>query len=1216
MNKSDKFILWFDEIGIDDVSLVGGKNASLGEMYRNLTKKGVNIPYGFTITSTAYKYLIEKTGIKNEIKRLLSGLDVKNIKELETRGRKIRELFLKIDFPDDLKKDIIEAYKKLCKIYKTKDTDVAVRSSATAEDLPTASFAGQQETYLNIRGPYQLIDACKKCFASLFTNRAISYRVDKGFDHLKVYLSIGVQKMVRSDLASSGVMFTIDTETGFDNVVFITSIYGLGENIVQGTVNPDEYYVFKPTLKKGYKPIIYKKVGTKDMKLIYSNEGNKTTKNIPVPEKDRKRYVLNDKEILKLAEWGMIIEEHYTKKHKRYTPMDIEWAKDGQLNQLFIVQARPETVQSQKKRNILKEYVLRQKGDIIVKGLSVGSKIGQGRANVIKDIRDIRRFNKGDILITNMTDPDWEPIMKIASGIVTNEGGRTCFTGDTKVLTNKGFMTFREIFNSYDKENLMVLSLNKETLKTEWKPIIDSMKRKSKVIKVSISQTGRIDNNYLKLTPDHKMLTYINRKLEEVEIKDIIKNKQMIILIQKIPSLAESSLKDQKLAYLLGAISTDGSIYLTNRHGEVQFIQKPTKEKKQFIDGVINYMFDVFNKKVSISKKKNYVGVIRGGYVLGNANAYRFYGKQIATQMLEYQQKLVQMLLTADNNLILNFLAGVIDGDGTYDYKNNRINIYCSKEFLMQAIIVGCLRLGIVPQVTTNRNIYNIQIVEKIDLLLSYTKRVKGDYNRKSMGTRFFSAKQLFNDVDDKINFKARIKPYINKNLLIDSNKINNILHIYDINHDINHDIKQDITNILNSDTRMQRVKYIKDLGEDYVYNITVKDNHNYIIFTNKYTPVLVSNCHAAIVARELGIPCIVGTNNATEKIKTGRNITVSCAEGEIGYVYDGLLKYDVVEHDLTKIPKTKTKIMMNIGNPEEAFELSFLPVDGVGLAREEFIINSYIKIHPNALIKYNKLPKDIKEKIDNLTFNYKDKKKFFVDRLSQGIAMIASSFYPKEVIVRFSDFKSNEYANLIGGKLFEPKEDNPMIGFRGASRYYSEKFRESFSLECKAIKKVREEFGLKNVSVMVPFCRTVEEGKKVIKEIKRNGIDRKNIKIYVMCEIPSNVLLADKFLDIFDGFSIGTNDLTQLTLGVDRDSELVAHDYDERNEAVKKLVGNVIDIANKKKKYIGICGDAPSTYPEFAEWLVKKRIKSISLSPDAVLKTRLVVARKEKRIK
>ena len=807
-------ILWFDEVGIKDVPLVGGKNASLGEMFQKLKPVGVNVPDGFAITAEAYRYFIEEAKLADKIKKILTGLDTHNIRELKRRGSKIRALIRSAPLPKDLANSIIENYKKLCAQYGVEAVDVAVRSSATAEDLPDASFAGQQETYLNIRGEKDLLYACKKCFASLFTNRAISYREDKGFGHFDVYLSIAVQKMIRSDAACAGVIFTLDTESGFKDVVFITGSYGLGENVVKGAVNPDEYYVFKPTLKMGKCPIIGKTMGSKEQKLIYCEDGRKV-KNVPTPKEERERYVLNDDEILLLAKWACEIEKHYGK------PMDIEWAKDGDgedvgTGKFFIVQARPETVHSVKDYSIMETYVLKEKyyeleekGRVLCKGLAVGSKISRGKANVIKSAQQITEFRPGEILITDMTDPDWEPIMKVASAIVTNRGGRTC---------------------------------------------------------------------------------------------------------------------------------------------------------------------------------------------------------------------------------------------------------------------------------------------------------------------------------------------------------------------------------------------------------------------------------HAAIISRELGIPCVIGTGVATKVIKSGKEITVDCSEGEIGYIYDGFVEYEVEQLDLKKLPKTKTKIMMNVGIPEKAFFQGQIPCDGVGLAREEFIINSHIGIHPLALIHFDELKKRANEdkkiakivkQIEEKTKGYTNKVDYFVERLARGIGRIGAAFYPKDVIVRLSDFKTNEYANLIGGNLYEPHEHNPMIGWRGASRYYDERFKPAFGLECKALLKARNEMGLTNIKVMVPFCRTPEEGRKVIEVMKEYGLvqGENGLEVYVMCEIPSNVILADEFCDIFDGFSIGSNDLTQLTLGLDRDSELVAHLYDERNEAVKRLVSKVIEIAKKKGRKIGICGQAPSDFPEFAEFLVRCGIDSISLNPDVVIKTRLLVAEREKEL-
>ncbi|MFB2968523.1 phosphoenolpyruvate synthase [Aerosakkonema sp. BLCC-F183] len=796
-SKEQSLILWFDEVGIIDVPLVGGKNASLGEMIRQLTRKGVNVPNGFATTAYAYRYFIQAAGLEEKLRELFADLDVEDINNLQERGKKARSLLLHTPFPKELRGAIALAYQKMCDRYGA-ETEVAVRSSATAEDLPDASFAGQQETYLNIQSVESVIGACHKCFASLFTDRAISYRHARGFDHFSVALSVGIQKMVRSDLASSGVMFSIDTESGFKNAALITAAFGLGENVVQGAVNPDEYLVFKPTLKDGYRPIIDKRLGSKEYRLVCDVGGCKQMKNERVPSTLQNQFALEDDEILQLARWACIIEDHYTDVRGTYSPMDIEWAKDGLSNELFIVQARPETVQSQKSQNIIRSYQLQQSSKILVTGRSVGEAIGQGKVRVMLDVRKIDLFQQGEVLVTDKTDPDWEPIMKKASAIITNKGGRTC---------------------------------------------------------------------------------------------------------------------------------------------------------------------------------------------------------------------------------------------------------------------------------------------------------------------------------------------------------------------------------------------------------------------------------HAAIIAREMGIPAIVGCGDATDLLRTGQEVTVSCAEGEEGKVYQGLLPFEVKEVALENLPRTHTKIMMNVGNPEEAFRLSALPNDGVGLARLEFIIANHIKAHPLALINFDELENDeVKVPLAKLTASYENKPQYFVDKLAQGVARIAAAFYPKPVVVRMSDFKSNEYANLLGGRQFEPKEENPMLSWRGASRYYDPKYRDAYALECQALKRVRDEMGLTNVIPMIPFCRTPEEGRKVLAEMAKHGLERgvNGLQVYVMCELPSNVIMADEFSEVFDGFSIGSNDLTQLTLGLDRDSALVAHIFDERNPAVKRMVKMAIESAKRNDRKIGICGQGPSDYPEFARFLVELGIDSMSLNPDSVLKTLLMVAEVE----
>lgn len=790
--KAQKFILWFDEIARDDIPLVGGKNANLGEMYQHLSQatsslfpeEHIHVPYGFAVTAYAYRYFIEKNNLTIQIQETLKDLNTQDIKQLEDVGRRVRDMILAASFPPEMESAIVTAYQELQKkVSQSADFAVAVRSSATAEDLPDASFAGQQESYLNIRGEHALFDAIKKACASLFTNRAISYRVDQHFDHFKVALSVGVQQMARSDRGASGVMFTLDTETGFRNAVLINGSWGLGEFVVKGIVTPDEFMVFKPTLQKGFQSIISKKLGTKEKKLIYATEGTAATKEVPVAVNERQIFVLNDEHILQLSRWGMIIEDHYQR------PMDIEWAYDTTENQLYIVQARPETVQAGKVMTVLEEYVLQEKGNLLIEGAAVGSKIGQGKAHFIKDPTQLSDFQKGEVLLAEITDPDWEPIMKIASAIVTNAGGRTS---------------------------------------------------------------------------------------------------------------------------------------------------------------------------------------------------------------------------------------------------------------------------------------------------------------------------------------------------------------------------------------------------------------------------------HAAIVSRELGIPAIVGTGDATKIIPTGKDITVCCAEGEKGKVYEGILPFHINKTDLTDFHLPKTDIKMIVANPELVFGYSFIPNKGVGLAREEFIISNFIKIHPNALLHYDTLKdQEVKKQIDELTKGYSDKVSYYVEKLASGIAIIAAAFYPNEVLLRFSDFKSNEYSGLLGGKEFEPHEENPMIGWRGASRYYDPNFSQAFALECQAVKKVRNDMGLVNLQVMIPFCRTPEEGRKVIAEMEKNGLPRnENLQVWVMAEIPSNILQVEEFAEIFDGFSIGSNDLTQLTLGLDRDSKLIAHIANENNPSVHALIQQLIQKAHAKGRKVGICGQGPSDFPEFAEFLVKEGIDSISLNPDTILKT------------
>jgi pyruvate,water dikinase len=788
-----KYVRRFSDLAIEDVPLVGGKNASLGEMYRTLADVDVKVPNGFATTAAAYRYFIDHNNLREKIAGALAALDIRDTRALAVTGAKIRQWISHGTMPADLAEEILAAYKNLAQEYGP-SPDVAVRSSATAEDLPSASFAGQQETYLNIRGSDNLLQTCKRVFASLFTDRAISYRIDKGFDHMDVALSIGVQKMVRADLGASGVMFTLDTESGFRDVVFITAAYGLGENVVQGSVNPDEFLVFKPTLAHGFRPIIQRRLGEKAIKMIYTRDavaGHSTT-NVTVRPEERNRFCLSDEDVLTLARYGVAIERHYSQKAGIPRPMDIEWAKDGASGDIFIVQARPETVKSSSDRRFQEVFKLKGRGKVLVQGMSVGQKIAAGRARVIFEATDMHQLQPGEVLITDITDPDWEPVMKIAGGIVTNRGGRTC---------------------------------------------------------------------------------------------------------------------------------------------------------------------------------------------------------------------------------------------------------------------------------------------------------------------------------------------------------------------------------------------------------------------------------HAAIVARELGIPAVVGCGNATERIPSDTDITVSCAEGATGYIYSGLLSFTKEQLDVSGLERPKTHIMLNVGNPEQALEVCQIPNDGVGLARLEFIINNSIGIHPHALLDYANLRSDLKAKIDVRIAGYKDPQHYYIDRLAEGVGTIAAAFFPRTVIVRMSDFKSNEYAELLGGEEYEPVEENPMIGFRGAARYPSEQFAPCFAMECAAMQRVRNEMGLSNVALMIPFVRSVDEARGVIGLMASLGLKRgiDGLKIYMMCEIPANALLAEQFLEHFDGFSIGSNDLTQLTLGVDRDSGLISG-FDERNEAVLKLMEMAIAACRKHGKYVGICGQAPSDFPEITQWLVRQGIESISLNPDSVLRMTEVV--------
>jgi pyruvate,water dikinase len=1040
----------------------------------------------------------------------------------------------------------------------------------------SASFAGEQESYLNVE-EHHLIQRVKDCFASLFTDRAISYREDKKFDHFRVFLSVAVQKLIFSK--ASGVMFTLDPDSGHRGFIYINGSYGLGDYIVQGRVNPDDFIVLKPTMT-----IIQKKLGRKDQMEVRSHYG---VHGRAVPAAMRKRFVLTDKEILQLAKYGMEIEKHYGR------PMDIEWAKDGK--QMYIIQARPETVHSSKKKNIYEDFKLLGKGKTLVSGTAIGRKIGAGTVNVIRSVKDINKFKKGEILVTVMTNPDWEPIMKIASAIVTEVGGKTCFAEDTVVLTNKGFIKMVDLYKRVkDGEEFKIYSYNHEKLKPEWKNILSSQKNKLSAIRIQTSQTGNMEGNYIDLTPSHKTYTFENRNLIKKPIKDILKKEEMVCVPDYLPPIMEQS--NEKLAYHLGALVTDGNIFLQKgkkkqfRRGFITFTQKDTEEKREFIDTVNQYFLEIFDKEMR-AKTKFSSSMIRGRLIEGEATDHVCYDLDISLELTRIISELPSFAMSLDERSSFNLLAGILDGDGSFH--DNRLQIYASKENVLQVVVISCLKLGIFPQITKNRNIYNVQILERIDDLLKYTKRIKGETREKILGTKLYSARQLLGDVVDEVNFKGQIKPYVKNNLLIDARKVcERILPL------TKGDLKRQLLGVLDSSLRMHRVGFVEDLGRIDVYNIEVDAenelDHNFVVFTKRYTPILVSNSHAAIVSRELGVPCIVAALGATTKLRSGKKVTVDCTE-EDGKVLDGMIKFKVDQHEITKIPKTKTQLMVNLGEPEQAFDIAQLPVDGVGLAREEFIIATHIGEHPLAMIEQKR-------------------QKIYIDKLAEGIGKIGAAFYPRPVIVRLSDFKTNEYGNLKGGKKFEPPEDNPMIGWRGASRYVDKRFEPAFRLECKAFKKVIEEMKLTNVKIMVPFCRTLAEADGVIAIMKSEGLmrGRNGLQLYVMAEIPSNIILVKEFSKRFDGFSIGSNDLTQLTLGIDRDNHMLAKEFDERNAAIKISIERLIKGAHESKRKVGICGDAPSTYPEYAEFLVKAGIDSISVTPDVAIQTKMNIAKAE----
>ncbi len=1179
-------ILWFRDIKKEDIAYVGGKGSNLGEMY-NIP---LPIPPGFVVTAQAYKKFVDYTGIKEQMMHILDNTNVDDNDELQSASNKIKEIILNAKMPSEIADDITESYDNLNvnnDIIKSLNKDaldmikagrdlpyVAVRSSATAEDLPEASFAGQQETYLNVKGVDRVISAVQNCWASLFTARAIYYRIKNNFPHEKVLIAVVIQKMV--DSTSSGVMFTANPATNNTNEIMIEAAFGLGEVVVGGQVTPDTYIIDKETLK-----LKSKKIATQPYALLRGyKDGNR--KEILQKEQGSKQKI-TDEIILQLAEFGKKIEGHYN------APQDIEWATEK--NKIYIVQSRAITTLLKKREESEK---ISDHMKPILDGLSASPGIATGRVKIVKDPSELSKVLTGDILVAVMTNPDYVPSMKRAAAIVTDEGGITCFSGDTKILTTKGFMQFKEV-NSLLENNqkIKVLSFNPKTYKTEWKAATNPIKRKSNLIKIGVSQRGYTKENFLKITPDHKMVSFENRNIIKEDISKIIAQNKGVIVANKIPQNNNPhTINEPKLSYLCGALFTDGYIKVDNRRGRVTFTQKETLEKEEFISTVKQYYFDIFNTGFNYKHTKYGEGNIRGRKIIGSATDFISHRKEPALKLKNVKDNLCDFVLHLDNESLISFLAGAIDGDGSYNSKTNfqRLHIYCGKKYLFEGLVLALLRLGINYQISKNReNCYNIQILDNLDLIFSKTKRVKAVPNKRYDGTRFFFAKQILNDIIEDANYKGRIKPYINNNLLLDSDKLKNYVMPLIKNKNI---LKQ-LNNIIDSDIKMLRVFKEDDLGVNEVYNFEVEDNHTYIVFTDNFTPIIVWNCHAAIVSREMGIPSIVGTEKATKVLKENQLITVDATSGK---VYDGSVAIketkEVETEELGKEIKTKTKVYMNLGEPEKISDYKNLQFDGIGLMRIEFIISSYIGKHPLFLIENHK-------------------QDMYIDKLAEGISKVASEINPKPVIVRFSDFKSNEYKGLEGGDRFEPHEDNPLIGWRGVSRYISEDFVEAFRLECKAIKKVRST--LKNVHVMLPFVRTTDEVKKCLEIMRTEDLVREEgFKVWLMAEVPSVSIIPEEFakLDI-DGVSIGSNDLTMLVLGIDRDSAKLGRMgyFDERNKAVLKAIENIIAGFHKFNKTVSICGQSVSVYPEILKFVLRHGINSVSVNPDVVNKVKRQVA-------
>jgi len=1177
--KKPKILVWFAEVGKGDIPLVGGKGANLGEM----TQAGLPVPQGFIVTAEAYFDFLKANKLDQLVRKTLAGLDAEKTKDLNEAATLLQKAIQTHPLPKALVESIEKAYEEM------HQGAVAVRSSATAEDLPDASFAGQQATFLNIEGNQQLIKAIRECWASLFEARAIYYRIANNFDHFKVGIAVPVQKMVESEI--SGIMFTADPVNSDLAKIVIDAGLGLGEAIVSGSVTPDHYVVDKAGLK-----ILSKEVSQQEWQIVRGKDGK--NKHISTPKDKLKGQKLTDKQIIQLAELGKKVEAHYAK------PQDTEWAFEG--GSFFMVQARPiTTLKGQKAATDNQEKSPESPGqaisavdaEVLVSGAGASVGRASGPVKIIHSPREIDKVLAGDVLVTEMTSPDYVPAMKRAVAIVTDTGGRTCFAGQTKILTNVGFIRIDEIETHAERDHLMVPSVDKHSLKLAWKPILAVLKRRAKTIHVGVSQTNRSLASKLEVTANHRFLTFSNRQLVEEKIGNILNNNAGVISITNLPALANKQ-ADDKLGYLLGAIGTDGSIYRTRTHGEIQFIQKDTPAKKAFINRVRSSFSEVFGYEMRPYLKKASSGYLRGRRINGQAMAYRCYNKALAYQFAEQEQALSTTVLESKPSFVRAFVGGALDGDGTYSQNSNRLNFFSTEPHIFEPFITGCLRLGVLPQVTPNREAKNIQLSEGVNEILKECSRLFGQAARVRSGSRLFAASQLISDIVDKVNYKGRIKPYVKGNLYIDAEKLRKyVLPLAD------ESIQEQLKGILDSDLRMLRAKYLGEGSMTDVYNLTVADNHNYVVFTENYTPVVVANSHAAIVSRELGIPCVVGTGTATHNLETGQMVTV---DGHDGKVFKGKVGPHspavATSTSLTTpisaretMPVTGTKVYLNLAEPEKADEYAQLPVDGVGLLRAEFIIAG-IGEHPKAMMASGRA-------------------KDYVKKLSQGIGTIAQAFHPRPVVYRATDFKTNEYRSLKGGEKYEEQESNPMIGYRGASRYIADP--EEFALELEAIKAVRDGHDLKNLHLMIPVVRRVDEFCKIRDLIHKNGLRQSSdFKLWIMVEVPSTIFEIEKYIaEGIDGISIGSNDLTQLILGIDRDSAKLASQFDERYPAVMTAMTHVIKACRKGHVTSSICGQAPSAYPEVTEALVKAGITSVSVAPDVAISTRKLIASVEKRL-